>query len=118
MEWDLLSDPADGNRVVGSVSGTIVERGPMNVYPARRPTVVAVGGWRSTWPWSDSPDLVAAEFGEPEVAVRPGGDARRRAAVGGWDGEHADNSRGRDPTDLVVAEFGEPEVAVRSGGDG
>src|SRR5439155_16009536 len=65
----------------------------------------------------DAADLSRPAFGEPEGAVRPGRDARRRAADAG-DGELVrDRPVDGDAADLVRTGLGEPEGAVRAGGD-
>ena len=48
------------------------------------------------------PILLPFEFGEPEVAVRAGGDAAG-LAVGCRDRELGDDAGRRDPPDLVVS---------------
>src|SRR5437868_3190847 len=86
---------------------------PLNMYPAWRRAIGAVGDMLRL---TDPTDLVAHLFCEPHVAVRPCGDAIR-TAVGGREGELGGSSRGRDPTDRVAAECREPEVAVLPGSD-
>src|SRR4051812_13239706 len=59
---------------------------------------------------SDEADPVAVEAGEPDVAVRAGGDAERRSYVGAVGGVRGDLTVGTDPADAVVA-VGEPHIA-------
>src|SRR5436309_11986212 len=66
---------------------------------------------------SDEPDPVAVEAGEPDVAVRTGGDPERRPHVGAAGGVGRDLTAGADAADAVVA-VREPHIAVRAGGDG
>jgi hypothetical protein len=57
------------------------------------------------------PDLVATRLGEPEVAIGPRRDAKRRA-VGRRGGKLGDAATGGDAPDLVASGLGEPEVAI------
>src|SRR6266487_2791240 len=66
---------------------------------------------------SDEPDPIAVEAGEPDVAVRAGDDAERRAHIGPAGGVRGDLTVGADPADAVVA-VGEPHIAVGTHGDG
>src|SRR5947207_285252 len=66
---------------------------------------------------SDEPDPVAVEAGEPDVAVRTGGDPERRPYIGAAGGVGRDLTAGADAADAVVA-VREPHIAVRAGGDG
>ena len=70
----------------------------------------------------DAPDPAAVELGEPEVAVRAGGDAGGGASLADPLRELRHDPAGRDAPDAVSGqarpiELGEPEVAVRAGGD-
>jgi hypothetical protein len=57
-----------------------------------------------------------ADFGEPHITVRPGGDpVRLTAGVG--QGEEGDRAVGGDLADRVALVVGKPEVAVRPSGD-
>jgi len=64
----------------------------------------------------DAPDLVASLFGEPEVAIRPGGDGCSAGARRGdrrrGDCELGDDPCGGDTPDLVAKRFNEPQVAI------
>src|SRR5213075_2078023 len=60
----------------------------------------------------DPPDLVAIDFGEPQISVGSG-----RDAVGGGNGELRDDPGRSDSPDLVAAILREPEVRVRPGCD-
>src|SRR6266536_1859473 len=58
---------------------------------------------------SDEADPVAVQAGEPDVAVRPGGDPERRPHVGAGGGVGRDLTLGADAADAVVA-VGEPHI--------
>src|SRR6266702_3663930 len=62
----------------------------------------------------DAPDLVRKVFGEPQIAIRPGGDALG-AAIGRGDGESGEAAPGGDAPDVVRTVSGEPEVAIWPG---
>src|SRR6266511_641403 len=66
---------------------------------------------------SDEPDPVVVEAGEPDVAVRTGGDPERRPHVGAAGNVGGDLTVGADPADAVLA-VGEPQIAVGTRGDG
>ena len=66
--------------------------------------------------WSDAPNLVAARFREPQVAIRPASDPFRDT-VGCWDGELGNNPLEGDTPDFASIPFGKPEGAVGSGGN-
>src|SRR5262249_57021547 len=55
------------------------------------------------------------ELGEPEVAVRPGGDLQGLSSC--EELGLGDDARRGDPADRALIRDGEPEVAVRPGGD-
>src|SRR5207245_839992 len=64
-------------------------------------------------------DTAAGVLGEPEVAVRPGGDPPGPAAGCDADGGLRHHPLRRDARDAVRGVLGEPEVAIRAaGGDG
>src|SRR5207248_10517413 len=63
----------------------------------------------------DAPDVVPVGGHEPQVAIRPRGDALR--ASGHREGKLRDRPAGSDPTDLVATVLGEPQVAIRTGSD-
>ena len=70
----------------------------------------------------DPPDLACKDLGEPEVAIRPGGDVVRPAPVRpvrgeGESGEEARGGEAPNVVRVVRSTFGKPEVAIRSGGD-
>src|SRR5207247_7491813 len=63
----------------------------------------------------DPANAVSAWLGEPEVAVRPGGDSLGVGAAGY--AELCDGTLRRDAADGAAATLGEPEVAVLPGRD-
>src|SRR5207249_9996048 len=63
----------------------------------------------------DAANGAGAQFGEPEVPVRPGGDAIRMRTRRHW--VLGDGAGRRDPTNLISLQLGEPEVLVGPGGD-
>src|SRR5437660_2161881 len=65
----------------------------------------------------DPPNLACILLSEPDVAIRPGGDALR-SALGRGDTEAAGEATAwRDAHDGVAVEFCEPEVAIWPGRD-
>ena len=63
----------------------------------------------------DSPDFLAAVFGEPERPVGSCGDALGRAA--GGESKFGDRSGTGDAADFVAGVFGKPDRSVGSGGN-
>src|SRR5215472_2272201 len=59
-------------------------------------------------------DLVSLRFGEPDIAIRAGGDTNRCAW--GWESKRRDRARWGDTPDSVGIR--EPEIAVRPRGNG
>src|SRR5262249_26729283 len=62
-------------------------------------------------------DPAAHGLGEPDVAVRPDGDAPGRCSGRDARGELSERARGGEAADPASTELGEPEVAVRPGRD-
>src|SRR6266849_4060871 len=62
---------------------------------------------------ADPPNLACILLGEPQVAIRPGRDARRLTGSR----ELSDAATGSDAPDLVPKVLGEPQVAIRPGRD-
>jgi hypothetical protein len=75
-------------------------------------------------PRGNLPNLIAADFHEPEVPIRPGGNAPFTVrnfgggAAGGGHRELGNAPLRRDLPDLISAALGEPEVPVGPGCDG
>src|SRR5262249_61747652 len=84
---------------------------------ARRGGSPAVGGGLGGDPGRGDPAAPAKiGLGEPEVAVRPGGDPADLTALREARGELGDDARRGDAADLAGL-LAEPEVSVGTGGD-
>jgi hypothetical protein len=59
----------------------------------------------------NTPNILPRDFGEPDIAIRPGGDARG-SALGRGDTERGKEARGGDPPDHAPIEFRKPQVAI------
>src|SRR6266702_3223964 len=69
----------------------------------------------------DAPNLVPLGLGEPQVAIRPRGDAQRLAAkfvpTPRGQGEHGIVATGGETLDAIPKGQGEPQIAIRPGSD-
>ena len=59
----------------------------------------------------NAPDLATGNLGEPDIAIRPGRNARR-SALGCGDMERGEAPAGRDAPDRADIEFRKPEIAI------
>src|SRR5579872_3130912 len=75
-----------------------------------------VWAWAAGCLWVEAPDLVCAQFREPQRPVRAGGDRKGTRVRAGYR-KLAEDAARRDPADLVAAALGEPDVAIWASDD-
>ena len=81
---------------------------PDILCPALRSSATA---YPHTLARGDTPDLATGNLGEPDIAIRPGRNARR-SALGCGDMERGEAAAGRDASDRADIEFRKPEIAI------